>query len=1395
MFVAHHGVHSGFDAVRRPFVMAAIAGSVAVIISQQPALAIDRPSTASAAAPTYSQPLTLNQDSAGSSTAVTAKDLNGDGLPDLVNGDSAGNVQVVLNRGGGAFGDPATYPVDGSVGTVVVDDVNGDGHPDIVSADTSSGNVAVLLNKGNGTFNAPHFYSTGGSPFGLAIGDVTGDGKPDIVTSDQGTAQISVLSGKGDGTFTAADKYGNGLAASDYGQPQGIALGDFRGKGELDVLVADGGTGSAGGTYVTFLPNNGHGVFPTAQTMGVGDTYQDPGSIVTGDFNGDGHLDFAVDLEGGCYGVGDGDVVVFLGDGTGSFNSRNGVGTDCTAGSVVADVNGDGIPDLVTAVGDFFAGGSYVAVNIGKGDGTFYPKVLTALEPSASPSGIARADLTGHGGSDVVIAAQNGDDSAVFDEDSGGPALLLGTVRDNNSAVAGAAIQLCRAAKSSAQPAPCQQARVSSQAGNFAEPVTPGDSYAITAFPPSSLPGLGPRTVGPVNISEHVTVTAADFSATLPPSGSTLTTATGSVQENEVPTINWGEPSTYTTTGCQNGFGDLLVSATNTATGQPETETFPMKESPAGSGTYVAQVPALEPLHGESDAQQFITCPGAGHIFPDGGSPGGGTTVLMTGTGFTGASAVSFGSTPATSYTIEGDDLIAAVAPAGTGQVAVNVTRAGGVKESVGTYAYAGVSSLDTTSGSAAGGTTVTIHGSGFTNVSGVIFGVVPAQSFQVVSPTEVQATSPVGVGTVQVQVVQDRSVTAASTASEFTYTGGPAGDASLVEGTGSQGLQQYVEDLSGNGPTAAAATVERTRRGHVHPADDGGDFSNGSLDCSQSLQAEQETGIAFGQLCGYVNQTVSNFGPTGAIQSQVLTGMFVGGATTLALAGLAIPGVDAVVAAAIVVGFIWGFLSDWSFKIDPSGTVVDTAGNPIAGATATLQSYDGETGGFVDTPKDPSIIDPTTNPETTTSAGGFDWDAIAGTYRVAASASGCHAPGSSSQHSVDTAPFTLPPPAVGLVLTLDCGHATTPKPAVTSLSPASGLAVGGDVTQIDGTGLARVTSVHFGKKAATNVHVLSPYAIQATAPAGSGTAHVTVTSPGGTSTTSAGDQYSWLVTARTANSPTVTGVAPASGPTTGGTSITVHGTHFTSPATVGVAGTAATDVTVVSSSTITANVPAATAAGPAAVTVTTGAGTSMPTSASGFTYGAAPVQVLVSNVQRLHVVPSLTRSGSARLTVRWRLPSHATSALACLTTGRSPAQSTCARRVSAAHSAIFTDRHPIRGVTITVFARDSAGDLSQPLTVALDGTTATTTEAHASHHRERIGTTITDATKHKPIPSGRAQLWRQVGRHAWHHVATKRVRKGKAFAVVPASAAKYEWRYAGTGDRNLPAVSRAKRA
>src|SRR5450830_520423 len=173
------------------------------------------------------------------------------------------------------------------------------------------------------------------------------------------------------------------------------------------------------------------------------------------------------------------------------------------------------------------------------------------------------------------------------------------------------------------------------------------------------------------------------------------------------------------------------------------------------------------------------------------------------------------------------------------------------------------------------------------------------------------------------------------------------------------------------------------------------------------------------------------------------------------------------------------------------------------------------------------------------------------------------------------------------------------PVPTVSSISPTSGSTAGGTSVIITGTNLTGATAVRFGATNAGVFTVNSPTQITATAPSGTGTVDVRVTAAGGTSATSAADQFTYVA------APTVTSISPSSGPATGGTSVTINGTNFTGTTAVTFGATAATGITVVNATQITATAPAGT--GTVDVRITTPGGTSATSAADQFTYVAAP--------------------------------------------------------------------------------------------------------------------------------------------------------------------------------------------
>jgi uncharacterized protein YhjY with autotransporter beta-barrel domain len=162
-------------------------------------------------------------------------------------------------------------------------------------------------------------------------------------------------------------------------------------------------------------------------------------------------------------------------------------------------------------------------------------------------------------------------------------------------------------------------------------------------------------------------------------------------------------------------------------------------------------------------------------LSPTSGTAGGGTMVTLTGTNFTGATSVSFGGTSATAFTVDSATQITATAPAGTGAVNVRVTTAGGTSaisaSNQFTYvAVPAVTSISPAAGATAGGTRVTITGTGFAGATGVNFGASPATGFTVDSATQITAISPPGTGTVPVRVTTAGGTSAISAANQFTY-------------------------------------------------------------------------------------------------------------------------------------------------------------------------------------------------------------------------------------------------------------------------------------------------------------------------------------------------------------------------------------------------------------------------------------------------------------------------------------------------------------------------------------------------------------------------------------------------------------------------------------------------
>src|ERR1700674_995832 len=400
------------------------------------------PTSAAAEAPqtpvsSFKAPVLYNSGGDGAERVAVA-DVNGDGKLDLIVTNEcasskscvSGSVSVLLGNGDGTFRAAASYASGGSgtPNSVVVADVNGDGKPDLLVANTcdpnnncSTGSVAVLLGKGDGTFQtAVNYYGSGGwGADSAVVADVNGDGKPDLVVMNLalcgpppcGLGQVGVLLGNGDGTFQAPGIYDSGAY---WGYA--VAVADVNGDGKPDLVVANGSTTvceTCGVSTFGILLGNGNGTFKPAATYDLFADHGSPMSVAVADVNGDGKPDVMVTsvcAPGSC--SSNSSVSVLLGKGDGTFQApaiydSGGFGTTSVA---VADVNGDGKPDLVVASNNPF---SYLycgsmcergqaAVLLGNGDGTFQAPVTYDSDAYFS-DGVAVADVNGDGKPDLVV--------------------------------------------------------------------------------------------------------------------------------------------------------------------------------------------------------------------------------------------------------------------------------------------------------------------------------------------------------------------------------------------------------------------------------------------------------------------------------------------------------------------------------------------------------------------------------------------------------------------------------------------------------------------------------------------------------------------------------------------------------------------------------------------------------------------------------------------------------------------------------------------------------------------------------------------------------------------------------------------------------------------------------
>jgi hypothetical protein len=334
-------------------------------------------------------------------TGLVVGDFNGDGRLDVAvadNGDSNGDgdgdgqgVSILLGNGDGTFQPPILYAAGASPWSIVAGDFTGTGVLDLAVTNPGSNDVSVLLGDGHGGFPTLLTIPLGDQalwPMAITLGDFTGSGVLDLAVANVNSDNVSILLGNGQGGFTPLSPVPLGDVLGEY--QMALVAGDFTGDGVKDLAVVSASYDKP--DSVSIIPGNSQGTFNVLSTIPLG-WFLDPTSITTGRFFGDSAWDLATaDLNTD-------QVSLLQGDGMGGFVlqselSLGGAGTPIAI--TTGDFTGDGESDLAVDL----QGPNSVTVELNQGNGQFAPPDSVGLVPRNTP---LVADLNGDGVPDVTI--------------------------------------------------------------------------------------------------------------------------------------------------------------------------------------------------------------------------------------------------------------------------------------------------------------------------------------------------------------------------------------------------------------------------------------------------------------------------------------------------------------------------------------------------------------------------------------------------------------------------------------------------------------------------------------------------------------------------------------------------------------------------------------------------------------------------------------------------------------------------------------------------------------------------------------------------------------------------------------------------------------------------------
>ena len=694
---------------------------------------------------------------------VALGDFNGDGRLDIVTVNNASlpsYVSILQNTGSQgsiSFGTKLRINLTFPATHINVADLNGDSKVDIVLISISTNTLSFLTNISSGSaisFFSPVTQNTGTTPGDIAVADLDGDTKPDITVTNFSSNTISIYRNTSIGTTTSfASKNDWSVTGADH-----VTIFDADGDGKVDIAVQ---TFSPSG--FTIIKNNSS---PGAISPGFNADFVEGCSmgILAADWNGDGRSDIAITCPAlraifwknrttepqitffTPSSAATGQTVTISGA---NFNGVTSVLFGGTPASSFTVVNSTTITAVV-------AGGASGPIEVISPAGNSIRPGFTYIGPPVISS---FSPTTGTNGTTVTIkgANFNGATAVSF----GGVAATNFTITDLGTTIT---------------------ATVGNGSSGNVSVTTPYGSASLAGFthtsPAPTITSFTPTSGGPgatisINGTNFTGATSVSFGGVMASSFTvinanliTAVVATGASGDIRVSTpsgsavrsgfiylpppliVSFSPPSgktgaiiTIKGSNLSNvtsvTFGGVLASSINIV---DATQITAMVGNGASGDVEVKSANGTSKLSGFI----FLPPPTVDSFSPTSGAIG--STVIINGTNFTGATNVYFNGQPAASFTVLSSTSISAVTGAGnTGSIQVITPNGSAVSSSYFSFIYPQPAITSFTPTSATTGSVVTINGTNFVAVGSVEFGGVPASSFVVNSSSRITATVAAG--------------------------------------------------------------------------------------------------------------------------------------------------------------------------------------------------------------------------------------------------------------------------------------------------------------------------------------------------------------------------------------------------------------------------------------------------------------------------------------------------------------------------------------------------------------------------------------------------------------------------------------------------------------------------